>query len=179
MDEWTRLAVDAQAGTESARAAFVRATHGDVWRLCAHLGDVEAADDLAQESYLRVFRALPSYRAEAPVRSWLFSIVRRVVADDIHRRQRHRRHQAQPIHEPSSDHASGVALELLLGHLDHDRRTAFVLTQVWGFSYDAAADLCQCPVGTIRSRVARARQDLVAMVLGASGADAALSSESA
>ena len=179
MDEWTRLAVEARAGTESARAAFVCATHADVWRLCAHLGDVEAADDLSQESYLQVFRALPGYRAEAPVRSWLFSIVRRVVADDIHRRQRQRRHREQPVVGHTGDHANGVALELLLGHLDDDRRTAFVLTQLWGFSYDAAAAICECPVGTIRSRVARARQDLVSMLENAGPDIADLRSESA
>jgi RNA polymerase sigma-70 factor (ECF subfamily) len=163
MDEWTRLALEAQSGTESARTAFVCATHADVWRLCAHLGDVEWADDLAQETFLRVFRSLPTYRAEAPVRSWLFSIVRRVVADDIGRRQRHRREHA-PAVPHANDHAGGVAAELMLDHLDPDRRSAFVLTQLWGFSYEAAASICECPVGTIRSRVSRAREQLLGML---------------
>jgi RNA polymerase sigma-70 factor (ECF subfamily) len=167
MDEWTRLALDAQAGTEAARHSFVRATHADVWRLCAHLGDPDHADDLSQEVYLRVFGSLASYRAESPVRSWLFSIVRRVAADDIARRQRRRREGDRlggDAEAAAADHAGGVALELLLGQLDHERRTAFVLTQLWGFSYEAAAQICACPVGTIRSRVSRARSDLVGMV---------------
>ena len=46
--------------------------------------------------------------------------------------------------------------------IDPDRRVAFVLTQVVGLSYAEAAEVCDCPVGTIRSRVARARADLVA-----------------
>jgi RNA polymerase sigma-70 factor (ECF subfamily) len=163
MDEWTRLALEAQGGAEPARTAFVRATHADVWRLCAHLGDIEWADDLAQESFLQVFSSLPTYRAEAPVRSWLFSIVRRVVADDIGRRQRRRRHQSSLVPH-AGDHAGWVAAELMLDHLDHDRRSAFVLTQVWGFSYEAAAAICDCPVGTIRSRVSRAREALLAML---------------
>ena len=53
---------------------------------------------------------------------------------------------------------------LLLEGLDHDRRVAFVLTQLWGFSYGAAAAICACPVGTIRSRVSRAREDLMELL---------------
>lgn len=174
MDEWTRLALEAQGGSESARQAFVRATHADLWRFCAHLGDVDTADDLTQDTYLRVFRSLSTFRAESPVRSWLFSIVRRVVADDIARRQRDRSRPDPYAPLSASDHAGGVALHLLLEHLDHDRRVAFVLTQLWGFTYAAAAAICGCPVGTVRSRVSRAREDLLAMI-----GSGALSSETA
>ena len=55
-----------------------------------------------------------------------------------------------------------VLLHDLLGRLDPERREAFVLTQLLEFSYVEAAELCGCPVGTIRSRVARARAELVA-----------------
>jgi RNA polymerase sigma-70 factor (ECF subfamily) len=55
----------------------------------------------------------------------------------------------------------------LLDMIDPDRREAFVLTQVAGLSYDEAAVVLDCPVGTIRSRVARARADLVAEVRAA------------
>lgn len=69
-----------------------------------------------------------------------------------------RRSSAQPT--PSL--ASGVELDRLLENLDVDRRAAFVLTQVLGLEYAEAAQVCNCPVGTIRSRVARARADLIA-----------------
>ena len=59
------------------------------------------------------------------------------------------------------DHAESVALAGLLAALDDERREAFVLTQLVGLSYAEAAEVCGCPVGTIRSRVARARSDLV------------------
>jgi RNA polymerase sigma-70 factor (ECF subfamily) len=168
MDEWTRLALDAKSGSDSARVALVRATYADVWRLCAHLGDRDSADDLAQETYLRVFYSLHTYRADAPVKSWLFSIVRRTVADDISSRQRHRRQEKATIAgRHIEDHAGRVSLELLLDELEADRRTAFVLTQLLGFSYASAAGMCDCPVGTIRSRVARAREDLIGMLGGA------------
>lgn len=163
MDEWTRLALDARAGDEDAVAAFVRATQADVWRLCAHLGDRDQADDLAQEVFLRTLRSLRSFRGDSPVRPWLFSIVRRVVADDIGSRQRRRR---EPLAEvgPVPDHQDEVALTALLDGLAEDRRLAFVLTQVLGLSYAEAAEAVGCPIGTIRSRVARAREDLAAML---------------
>ena len=166
MDEWTSLALAARDGDQLAGQAFVRATQPDVWRLCAHLGDLAAADDLAQDVYVRVFTALKGFRGDAPVRTWLFSIVRRTVADDIAARQRRRRnHEAETRRAtPTEDHAAAVTLTALLHGLDLDRREAFVLTQLLGYSYALAAETCGCPVGTIRSRVARAREDLLAMV---------------
>jgi RNA polymerase sigma-70 factor (ECF subfamily) len=166
-DAWTLLACaarDASPGQrEAAMGEFVSATWSDVWRLCAHLGDRDRADDLTQETYLRVLRSLPSVRGESPVRPWLFSIVRRVVADDISARQRRRREPVGAIRDVP-DHQGSVVLESLLEGLDPDRRLAFVLTQVLGYAYVDAAEVCGCPVGTIRSRVARAREDLVAML---------------
>lgn len=160
LDAWSALAIAARdERTETAWAAFVRATQADVWRLCAHLDSLDRADDLAQETYVRVFRSLPGYRGEAPVRAWLFSILRRVVADDIAARQRSRRPTvARAAAVP--DHQDWVAVRQLLELLDEDRRAAFVLTQLRGYSYAEAAVACGCPVGTIRSRVARAREGL-------------------
>ena len=169
VDEWTRLALAARSRADApALEAFVRATQDDVWRLCAHLGDRDRADDLTQETYLRVLRSLPVFRGDASVRSWLFSIVRRVVADDISVRRRRRRHHTD-LHGGSvdptwPDHQGSVTLEHLLGHLDPERRAAFVLTQLLGYSYAEAAETCGVPVGTVRSRVARARSVLVALL---------------
>lgn len=56
-----------------------------------------------------------------------------------------------------------MELDELLATLDPDRRAAFVLTQLFGYPYAEAAEVCGCPVGTIRSRVARARGDLIAV----------------
>lgn len=164
MDTWTRLALAARdERTEAARTAFVRATQQDVWRLCAHLGDLDHADDLAQETYARALKSLRGFRGDAPAKAWLFTIVRRVVADDIARRQRDRR---EPTTTPAAahDHQTWIPVAHLLDSLDEDRRTAFVLTQLLGYSYAEAAEMCACPIGTIRSRVARAREGLIGLV---------------
>ena len=69
MDELTSLARAAGRGDRAALASFVRETQGDVWRLCAYLVDPAAADDLAQDTYLRAIPALRRFRGDAPVRA--------------------------------------------------------------------------------------------------------------
>jgi RNA polymerase sigma-70 factor (ECF subfamily) len=64
------------------------------------------------------------------------------------------------------DHAATVALDDLIDRLEPDRRAAFVCTQLLGLSYARTAEVCGCPIGTVRSRVARARGDLLAATAG-------------
>jgi RNA polymerase sigma-70 factor, ECF subfamily len=145
-------------------ATAIGEAHADVWRLCAYLVDRQSADDLAQETFLRAYRGMDSYRGEAPVRSWLLTIARRTCAAEIDLRARRRdlALKVRPIGRTETSPASGVDIELLIAALTPDRRDAFVLTQVIGCDYAEAAAICECPVGTIRSRVARARDDLIA-----------------
>jgi len=79
-------------------------------------------------------------------------------------RRRHLHHAVQTASLPSytPHHAATLTLSHLVMHLDPDRRAAFVLTRIVGSSYVEAAQVCGCPIGTIRSWVARARADLVA-----------------
>jgi RNA polymerase sigma-70 factor (ECF subfamily) len=161
MDDLTRLALDAGRGDQVALAAFVRRTQPEVWRLCRRLGDVDAADDLTQDTYARAIPALARFEATASARTWLLAIARNTCADAVRRNRRRRR--AVPVPDDiSPDHALGTDLDALVATLEPDRRAAFVLTQVLGLSYAEAAEVCGVPVGTIRSRVARARDDLVA-----------------
>jgi RNA polymerase sigma-70 factor (ECF subfamily) len=180
VDELQPIAEAAAAGDPVAAATFVRATQSDVWRLCAALGDRQSADDLTQETYLRAFGALHRFEGRSSLRTWLLSIARRVCADAIRSRRRRRvtlvRDDAELdglLAPDGADRvAEGVAVDDVLARLDPDRREAFVLTQLVGLPYAEAAEVVGCPVGTIRSRVARARADLVA-ALGEDVADAA------
>ncbi|MFI5936828.1 sigma-70 family RNA polymerase sigma factor [Actinoplanes sp. NPDC051494] len=166
----TVLALRARAGDAAAQAALVRGTQAEVWRFTAALIDPGAADDLTQETYLRAFRALPGFEARAGVRTWLLGIARRTCADHLRAVVRRRRLDARLAaqvwtdrpHHPDPAHRLGTAD--LLGRLSGERRTAFVLTQVLGLSYAEAAEVEDVPVGTIRSRVARAREELVTAV---------------
>ena len=164
-DDKLRVLVDAaREGDNVAVRELVRRTQPTVWRLCNLLGSRGAEDDLAQETYLRALRALPSYRGEAPVIAWLLAIARRVCADHVRSCVRQRRVVAALTHsrDDRAVAAPGNPTWALLEAIDPDRRDAFVLTQVAGQSYEEAALTLGCPVGTIRSRVARARADLVA-----------------
>lgn len=164
MDDQTRLLLAARDGDEVCFAAWVRQTQAEVWRLCAHLVDRQAADDVTQEVYVRAWRALPAFRGDASGRTWLLSIARRTCADAIRSTVRRRRLGAligRSTVGPPPDEAEELTLADLIDRLDPDRRAAFALTQVLGLTYAEAADVCGCPVGTIRSRVARARADLV------------------
>ena len=157
-----RYAAAALEGDNVALGELVRLTQPAVWRLCAALGSPGEEDDLVQETYLRAIRALSGYRADAPVQVWLLTIARRVCADHVRRRQRQRRLIDRISRQPQRlTSAPPEMVDDLLEGLDPERREAFVLTQMLGLSYEEAAGVMECPVGTVRSRVSRARADLV------------------
>lgn len=168
-DPLTSLALAAGRGDRAALDQFIRATERDVWRTVAFLADPGTADDLTQETYLRVIGALPRFAGRSSARTWLLSIARRVVVDQIRRNQARPRSTGQvDLEGLLSGSPAGARFEdmvetrMLLDGLEPDRRDALVLTQVLGLTYGEAAEVCGCPLGTIRSRVARAREDLIA-----------------
>jgi RNA polymerase sigma-70 factor (ECF subfamily) len=156
-------------GDDVAVREFVRLTQPAVWRLCNLLGSPGDEEDLTQDTFMRALRSLPSYRGESPVMGWLLSIARRVCADHVRGRQRQRR----LLGALTTSATDGIVADSdhtiwgLVRGIDPDRREAFVLTQVAGLSYDEASAVLGCPVGTVRSRVARARSDLVTAVRAA------------
>lgn len=167
----TAWALAARAGDADAVECFVRALHRDVRRYVTFLGaDPQSADDLAQETFLRALGSLHRFEGRCSARTWLLSIARRAVADSIRRTSRRPRlsdtddwetavERAQSRDLPGFD--EGVALAGLLDALPADRREAFVLTQLLGLPYAQAAAVSDCPVGTVRSRVSRARTALL------------------
>ncbi|MFC4000330.1 sigma factor-like helix-turn-helix DNA-binding protein [Prauserella oleivorans] len=178
-DEITTCALLAADGDRAAAERFVAATRAQLHRLLAYLSDPRSAEDLVQETYLRAFAALPGFEARSPARMWLFAIARRVAADHVRSRARRPRTAPEPIGDDVvpgwPDHGRLVVLHELISALDDERREAFVLTQVAGLSYAEAAEVCGCPVGTIRSRVFRAREQLVSALGGEEGRAASLS----
>jgi RNA polymerase sigma-70 factor, ECF subfamily len=168
----TGWALAAGRGDRPALEKFVRASQREVWRLVAHLAGAEVADDLTQETYLRAIPSLARFVGRSSARTWLLSIARRVVVDHIRTARSRPRIarsddwvQAADQRQATTRRAAAgfedvVELNVLLDSLEPERREALVLTQVLGLSYAEAAAVCRCPVGTIRSRVARARDDL-------------------
>lgn len=168
--EITRWALAARTGDRVAAAAFIRATQRSVHRFLTHLVDAGEVEDLTQETYLRAMRALPRFAARSSARTWLLAIARRVAADHIRTVVRRPRLAAGDQWELAAEAARAdvrsrvedqVVIGQLLRDLPAERREAFVATQIVGLTYAEAAQVCDCPIGTIRSRVARAREDLV------------------
>jgi RNA polymerase sigma-70 factor (ECF subfamily) len=171
VDELTRLFLAARDGDRTALLHAVRTSQADVWRLARHLAGPDAADDVTQDTFVRAWKALPAFRGDASARTWLLSIARRACADQVRRNVRRRRltgaleqRASLPGGASTVDPGGAQALTALVDELPHDQRAAFVLTQVIGCSYEEAATACGVPIGTIRSRVARAREALVAAV---------------
>lgn len=164
VDHLTVLAMRAKTGDRRALDDFVAATLSDVLGVCRYLGQPSDPDDLAQETYTRALGSIHRFRGDGSARAWLLSIARRVCADATRREIRDRRLDAKLIadliHKNHHDE-NWVEIDELLSTLDEERRTAFVLTQLLGLSYEEAAETMDCPIGTIRSRVARARRQLL------------------
>ncbi|MEU3215578.1 sigma-70 family RNA polymerase sigma factor [Streptomyces sp. NPDC006971] len=173
-DDVTAWAIDAAAGDSDAFERIFRALHNDVRRYVTALADdSQVADDLVQETFLRAVSTVHLFQGRGSARAWMLTIARRTVVDSIRRAASRPRladtadwqyvaECGQPRDLPGFD--EGIALMALVESLPDDRREAFVLTQVLDMPYDDAARTSSCPVGTIRSRVSRARTTLCAML---------------
>lgn len=155
----------AREGDDRAVRELVVRTQPMVWRVCTVLGSPGEEEDLVQDTYLRAMRSATSYRGDAPVQAWLLSIARHVCADHVRRRLRQRKLVDRIARNTVGDQAPELgSTEQLLLQLPPDQREAFELTQLVGLSYEEAADVIGCPVGTVRSRVARGRLVLLQAV---------------
>ena len=179
----TDLALRAASGDRQALTDFIEATHGDVWRLLAHLADTDRADDLTQETYLRVIKALPRFAARSSARTWILALARHTWVDSVRHDMARPRKSTEQWEDAARDTVSPdttggqtwaelVDARTLLDNLAPERREALILTQILGHTYSEAADICGVRVGTIRSRVARARADLLAAGNGSAADDA-------
>jgi RNA polymerase sigma-70 factor (ECF subfamily) len=130
------------------------------------------ADDLVQEALLRAIDNIERFKPGTNLKAWLFTIVR----NEHYSQLRRRKFEAHDISsdvlpEPSvpPDHDGELELRDLnraLAMLSPGQRAALILVSASGFSYEEAAAICGCAVGTIKSRVARARTSLLAMLEG-------------
>ncbi|MEU3344938.1 sigma-70 family RNA polymerase sigma factor [Streptomyces sp. NPDC006700] len=166
----TAWALAAAGGDRDAVDRFVRALQRDVRRYVTYLaGDPQKADDLTQDTFLRALGSLHRFEGRSSARTWLLTIARRAVVDSL--RYASARpplaetddwqttvERCQPLGLPGFE--EGVVLMDLVDSLPDDRREAFVLTQMLGLPYAEAAAASRCPIGTVRSRVARARMSL-------------------
>jgi RNA polymerase sigma-70 factor (ECF subfamily) len=176
------------AGDEAACTELVAAHQRMVYALALHLlGDKDEALDLSQEVFLRVFRTLSSFRGHSALRTWIY----RIVVNQARNRQRwwRRRHRASQVslddHLRQCGEIESTTITLpdrllasketaariwqALERLPFDQRTALILREVDGLRYEEIAYSLGVAVGTVKSRLTRARQALRAELLGLRG----------
>ena len=171
-DDLTAALLLAADGDRQAFERVVRILEPAIVRYCQALVGVEDAPDAAQDSLVRLWLATGRYRGEAPATVYAMAIARRACADVIRAKQRHRRitlrvrdvEQCRTDWTP--DETNAHALTDAINALNPDQREAFVLTQIVGCSYDEVAAIADIAIGTVRSRVARAREALAASCSG-------------
>ena len=165
MDE-AGLVRAARGGDREAFMQLVRVHQAGV-RAFAHglLRNRGLAEDVAQEAFLRAWRGLPGLRGDAAFATWLYTIARRVALDEVRRPAP----ATVPIEdvpamadERAGDPVLRGDLERALGLLEVTQREAFLLVAVLGLSYQEVSGMTGCPVGTVASRVFRARARLAA-----------------
>jgi len=135
-------------------------------------GNQEMADDLAQETLVKAWQARNMFAPGTNLKAWLFTILRNQFYSDRRRAWRQApwdQDAAERI--PGSSAEQSWAAELsdtarALSQLSDEQREALILVGAGGFSYEDAAAICHCAVGTVKSRVARARKSLLAILEG-------------
>ena len=183
-----------QGGDEGAFDLLVRRHEARIFRLaCRVLGDREAALDAAQETFVKAWRALPRFKGEARFTTWLTRIAINQCRNELRKRMTVKHQRPASLDEPLSggegtrmdrleaetpspwetvrgqevEHAFGAVMR----ELDAESREVLVLREVEALSYEGMAEVLEVPVGTVRSRLHRARAEVrqrMAAVLGSS-----------
>ena len=165
----------AQRGEPAACTALVRRYQQQVGALVSRMltpsGRRAAVEDVAQETFLRVFRALPAWETggEARLSTWILTIATHAAIDELRRRA-----PAEPLREPVAAtlpppvelRALGRAIERALGELGPEYRAVFLLREFHELSYEEIGRALDVDVGTVKSRLSRARAALRVALAG-------------
>jgi len=140
-------------------------------------GHRERADDLVQDTVVRALTAAHQFQPGTNLKAWMFTILRNLHYGEL--RKNHGRLQLlddTAAHEPAMPPSQEANLEFrdfrrAFGRLGDEQREVLILVGASGLSYEEAAKVCDCPIGTIKSRVSRARRTLLWLLQGGSPAD--------
>src|SRR5262245_37422687 len=172
-----------QANEDAAYDELVRTYSGSIFHVAYRmLGDSAEASDVVQEIFLKVFRNIGGFKGEAALKTWIFKIAFSEILNRLRWWKRRHRFSTMSLDEqpngngyspgysvaspsPSPEEAlqskeQDSAIQQALGKLSKDHRSFIVLRDIEGFSYNEIADVLGVSVGTVKSRLARARADL-------------------
>lgn len=165
-----QIVAAARSGDLDAFATLIRRYQPDVLRFIGHLArDPTNAEDIAQETFVRVFRSLHRYRGESRFTTWLFSIARNCAIDEARRGGRRRRlehHIAEQDVPEMFETSASSAIEVreALALLPLELLEPVVMVDAFGLSYREVAGIVGIAEGTVKSRIHRARQQLIALL---------------
>jgi RNA polymerase sigma-70 factor (ECF subfamily) len=160
------LSSKAAQGDRRAFSALVRRHEARVRAFLARTAGAQAADDLAQETFLRAWRSARKYRGTGSYAGWLLAIGWRVFLD-ARKQQRlelSRNEVALPPDQSFEDPSAKMDVEKLMAALEPEERASLVLCLGQGWSHSEAAEILGIPLGTLKSRVARATAKCRAML---------------
>lgn len=175
------LIEDFKKGDEGVFEELVRRYQKKVYNSTYRMmGNHEDAWDLAQESFLRVYRNLSRFQGKASFSTWLFTITTNICRDELRKRQR--RVKTQSLSEPIQTKDGELERELVdvsmipeeislnrelqdeiqevIGKLPPEQKEAIILREFDGFNYDEIAEITGVAIGTVKSRISRARRNL-------------------
>jgi RNA polymerase sigma-70 factor, ECF subfamily len=134
-------------------------------------GEVDRADDLVQETLLKAWKHLDTFKEGTNLRAWLFTILRNTFLSDLRGRRDEISLDAEPdyagrlkVLPEQYGRLDSSDMQRALGELNPEQRAAIILVGAEGFSYEETAAICGCKVGTVKSRVNRARQRLLELL---------------
>ena len=149
-----------------------------------YMGNHEDANDMAQEALIKAYQSIGSFRGEAAFGTWLGKITANRCLDELRKRKKLqttsledtleleegsvKKELESPAATPE-EHAvqreTAAYMQMLIGKLKEEYRTVIVLREIEGYSYEDIADMLSCSVGTVKSRISRARQYLRECIL--------------
>jgi RNA polymerase sigma-70 factor (ECF subfamily) len=158
------------AGESTSMFALVEQYQGRVFGLCYRmLGHRVDAEDVTQETFLRVFRSLHRWDANRDFLPWLFAIAGNCCRTLLAKRSHHTHFQlidnmaiesTRSSAEGDNEHDLGEEVQLALAQLKDSHRLAFILFHEQQLSYNEIAEAMECPIGTVKTRIHRARKEL-------------------
>jgi RNA polymerase sigma-70 factor (ECF subfamily) len=157
------LAVESEGDRERAFEALLEMYEDRVLRLAyAILEDRAAAEDAAQEAFVRIWKALPRFRGEAALSTWVYSIARNAALTRLARERRHPREPVREVAAPAA--AEPPDLEPLLARLPENYRRVLRLYYLEEKSYEQVAEALAIPMGTVKTHLHRAKKMLAEMM---------------
>lgn len=170
----------AARGDERAFEALIGPYMDSTYRLCLRMmGNEQDAADVAQEAIVRAWRSLSTYKGHSRFSTWLYRVTSNVCLDELRKRKRYAAESIQEMEEVGYEQVDTgdtpeIAveraelrreLEVAIGQLSAEQRTALVLRDVQGLTYDKIAEILDLNLNTVKSRISRARMNLRTILL--------------